>query len=221
MVAKDLINYMIPPLKSGDELEKARSWMDELRLSELPVADKGVFKGLISEDSILDSSYQASMVSDVSLTASGAVVKHDQHYYELLKTAYSLGVRMVAVNDQEGNYIGVVSVEDVVEAFANSSSIQTPGAILILSMSQRDYSLAEISQIVENDDAMILSSQVIPHNEDPTQIQITIKINKEEVSHLSSILDARGFKVYKSYSNLEVTENEQDRFDSFMRYLKI
>jgi len=220
MIAKDLINYMIPPLKSVDNLEKAKTWMDELRLTELPVADQGIFKGLITEDAVLDAGYDANHVEDVPLVAEEAQVSFDQHYYELLKTAYSLGVRMVAVSDENENYIGVVSVEDVVEAFANSSSIQTPGAILILTMQQRDYSLSEISQIVENDDAMVLSSQVIPHAEDPGQIQVTIKINKEDVSQLSAVLDARGYKVDKSFSNLEVTEGDQERFDSLMRYLK-
>jgi acetoin utilization protein AcuB len=220
MIAKDLINYMIPPLKSEDNLEKARTWMDELRLTELPVADQGIFRGLVTEDAVLDAGYEARQISDVMLVAGEAKVSFDQHYYELLKTAYSLGVRMVAVNDENDNYIGVVSVEDVVEAFANSSSIQTPGAILILTMSQRDYSLSEISQIVENDNAIVLSSQVIPHAEDPGNIQVTLKINKEDISQLSAVLDARGYKVQKSYSNLEVTEGDQERFDSLMRYLK-
>ena len=221
MIAKDLINYMIPPLKTGDDLDKARIWMDELRLSELPVADQGEFLGLLTEEAVLDAGYDAALVKDVPLEAQEAVVDHDQHYYELLKTAYSLGVRMVAVSDDSGHYIGVVSVEDVVEAFASSSSIQTPGAILILTMNQRDYSLSEISKIVENDDSMILSSHVLPHPEEVGKVQVTIKINKEEVTHLSAILDARGYKVYKAYSKAEISENDQDRFDSFMRYLKV
>ena len=221
MIAKDLINYMIPPLKSSDDLEKARVWFDELRLGELPVADQGQFLGLLTEEAVLDADYEAHEVKDVQLEALNAIVDHDQHYYELLKTAYSLGVRMVAVNDEAGNYIGVVSVEDVVEAFASSSSIQTPGAILILSMPQRDYVLSEISKIIENSDAMILSSHVIPHPQESDKLQVTLKINVEEVTHLSAVLDARGFKVHKAYSKLSSNDTEQERYESFMRYLKI
>ena len=221
MIAKDLINYMIPPLKTADDLDKARTWMDELRVSELPVSDQGQFLGLLTEEALLDAGYGAIAVGDVQLQATDSFVSQDQHYYELLKKAYSLGVRIVAVIDESGHYIGVVSVEDVVEAFANSSSIQTPGAILILTMDQRDYSLSEISKIVENSDAMVLSSHVLPHPEDYSKLQLTIKLNKEEVSHLSATLDARGYRVHKAYSNIEMGENEQERYESFMRYLKI
>lgn len=212
---------MIPPLKSTDEIEKAKTWMEELRLSELPVADHGVFKGLLSEEMIIDAEELKINVGSYELNGQDAIVALDTHYYNVLKTSYSLGTRLVAVMDENEQYMGVISIENVVEAFANSSFVNTPGAILILSMEFRDYSLAEISRIVEMDEAKILSSHILADPEDPTKIKLTLKINKEEITHLASSLESRGYRISESFNKSQMDEDDQDRYDALMKYLKI
>lgn len=54
MIAQELINHMIPPLKPNDLAEKAVAWMEELRCNQLPVVENSKFLGLISEEIILD-----------------------------------------------------------------------------------------------------------------------------------------------------------------------
>ena len=39
MNAKDLINYLIPPVKLEDTAEQVLTWMNELKLTELPVIE--------------------------------------------------------------------------------------------------------------------------------------------------------------------------------------
>jgi acetoin utilization protein AcuB len=221
MTAKDLINYMIPPLKPTDSLGKAREWMEELRVTELPVSDQGHFLGLLTEDHIINANQNDARVNDLGSLIEEAKISQEQHYYELLKTAYALGVRMMAVLDAELQYLGVVSVEDVVEAFANSSSVQNPGAILLLTMEMRDYSLSEISLIIENNEASILSSHILPHPTEQSKIQVTLKTNKEDITHIANNLEARGYHVSRSYNSISAGEGDQERFESLMHFLKI
>ena len=54
MNAIDLITYDIPPLVHSDSGEKAMSWMDEFKVSHLPVLKNGNYVGLVSEADILD-----------------------------------------------------------------------------------------------------------------------------------------------------------------------
>ena len=46
MIAEDLINNMIPPLKSSDTIQKALDWMGNLRQNQLPVAENSRFIGM-------------------------------------------------------------------------------------------------------------------------------------------------------------------------------
>ena len=54
MRAIDLITEEIPPLVHSDTGEKAINWMDEFKVSHLPVLKNGNFVGVVSESDILD-----------------------------------------------------------------------------------------------------------------------------------------------------------------------
>ncbi|MEQ8581095.1 MAG: cbs domain containing protein [Marinoscillum sp.] len=221
MIAKDLINYMIPPLKPQDEISKAKQWMDELRLSELPVVESGLFLGLIDEELLLNDELRYPAVGDYPLVGQQCVVHAGNHYYDVLKTSGLEGFRIVAVIDELNQYLGVVSIEDVVEAFAQNSSVNTPGAILGLRLKLHDYSLAEISRIIESNEAKILSSYLSPHSIEPGELNLTLKINKEEITHIVASLEQHGFYVENSYNMRDSSYEEKERIDILMKYLKI
>lgn len=221
MIAKDLINYMIPPLKPEDSISKAKQWMDELRLSELPVVENSHFIGLMDEELLLNEELRYPLVGDYPLVGQKCKVPSGSHYYDVLKASNIEGFRIVAVCDELQQYLGVVSMDDVVEAFAQNASVNTPGAILSLKMKMQDYSLSEISRLVEFNDAKILSSYLSPHPVDPSDLYLTIKINVEDVSHIIATLEKNGFFVENSFNAKDNSYEERERIDILMKYLKI
>ena len=52
MIAKELISESIPPIKPDDSGIRALKWMEEFKVSHLPVVDGRDFLGLISDDDI-------------------------------------------------------------------------------------------------------------------------------------------------------------------------
>ncbi len=221
MIAKDLINYMIPPLKPNDTVEKAKQWMEELRVSELPVSENGKYLGLFTEDMVFNEDLAAVNILEVELDAKEVMVYENDHYYEVLKQAYSNGIRVIAIVDSNENYLGVVSIEDVIEAFAGTVSVNTPGAILILKMEYRDYSLAEIARIVESNDVKILSSHLSSHSDDMGSVTLTLKLNIEDASHIISHLGNNGYEVADSFNKHELNATDSDRLDNLLNYLNI
>lgn len=220
MIAKDLINYMIPPLKPVDSITKAKQWMVELRLSELPVIDGNSFIGIIDEEMLFDETLKYEEVGAYPLIGQGCQVQEGVHYYDVLKTSDMEGFRIVAVVDENLNYLGVISIEDVVEAFAKNSSVSTPGAIISLRLKFQDYSLSEISRIIETYEAKILSSYLSPHPDDLSELQLTLKINKEDISHIVALLEQSGFFVENSFNTINTRFDEKERIESLMKYLK-
>jgi predicted transcriptional regulator len=221
MIAKDLINYMIPPLKPEDHIDKARQWMEELRINELPVANKGAYLGLITEEIIYDNDENFQIISDFPLIASDVKVHEQKHFYDVLRLAYAHGVRLVPVIDDDENFQGVISIEDVIEAFASTASVSTPGAIMVLSLQFRDYSLSDISRLVEANDAKILSSHVSNDPKDLGKVNVTLKLNVEEISHIQATLESNGYPVSDSFSNPLVQSEDSERFDNLMNYLNL
>ncbi|MFY0605740.1 MAG: cbs domain containing protein [Cyclobacteriaceae bacterium] len=221
MIAKELINYMIPPLKPSDNVSKAQRWMDEMRLSELPVVKDGEFLGFINEQLLFDDSVPSSEVGDYPLVGKECFAIEANHYFEILKVSNEQGFKMVAILDDVNQYQGVVSTQDIVEAFARNASVAVPGAILGIRLKINDYSLSEISRIVENNNAKILSSYIGPHALDPEDLMLTLKLNQEEVTYIKVSLEQNGFVVESLFSSKESNNLELERIDSLMNYLKI
>ncbi|MFY0600371.1 MAG: CBS domain-containing protein [Cyclobacteriaceae bacterium] len=221
MIAKELINYMIPPLKPSDDIGKAKLWMDEFRLSQLPVSENNQFLGVISEEMLFDAELDFSLVGEYPLLGRDCFVDPSNHYYDVLKIAESEGLKLVAVVNHLSEYLGVITSEDVVDAFARSSSIAIPGAILTLKLSSQDYSLSEISRLVESNDAKILTSYISEYPDDPSKLLLTIKLNKEEITRIVASLGNHGFQIESSFSATESDSFDKERLDIFMKYLKI
>ena len=221
MVAEELINHMIPPLKVTDDAHKAVVWMEELRCNELPVVENRKFLGLISEEMILESNDIERPISDFDLIAEESLVISNTHFYNIIKTALDNKVQMVAVHDEEGNYTGIITVQDIITAFAQSAAVQLPGGIIVLSMSQRDYSLAEISRLVEENNAKVINSNVKIDPLDADKIKVTLKINDTDLTRIIATLERFEYKIIARFQDMDVTNMDKEKIDMLFKYLEI
>jgi acetoin utilization protein AcuB len=221
MKAKELINPMIPPLKVSDTGEKAITWMEELRTNQLPVVDNGTFKGLISEEVILEENNLHKTVGEYDLIAAKCFVFSHQHFYDCIKSASDYDVHLVAVLEDNNAYAGVITIEDTISAFAQTAAVQSPGGILVLSMNQVDYSLSEISRLIESNNAKVLSSCISVDPLDQGKVKLTLKINKSDLSHVTATLERFGYKIIAQFQENQLVSNDQDRLDMLLKYLSI
>jgi len=221
MIAEELINHMLPPLKPTDEASRAIAWMEEFRCNQLPVLDGGKFLGFILEEVILERNDLTKKLSDLALVGTHCRVVADAHFYEVLKMAGDNKLQMVAVVNDLQQYEGVITVADIMASFAQTAAVQMPGSILVLSMDLTDYSLAELARLVEENNAKILSSTMAEDPLDKSKIKLTIKINQEDLSRITATLERFGYRIIASYHNAHNEEPNKDRLDMLMRYLNI
>jgi len=221
MIAEDLINHMIPPLKGSDDAHKAIVWMEEFRCNYMPVVDAGKLLGFISEEIILETNDIEKHVKDFNLAGVNCYVHLDTHFYDILKIAADNKLQMVAVLNDSQTYCGVITVQDTLTSFAQTAAVQLPGGILVLSMTHVDYSLAEISRLVEENHAKILSSIVKEDPLDPGKLRLTLKINQIDLSRIVATLERFGYKVIGRYHESKNVGDEKERIDMLLRYLDI
>jgi acetoin utilization protein AcuB len=221
LIAEDLINHMIPPLKASDDAHKAIVWMEEFRCKHMPVVEEGNLLGFISEEIILESNDIDQKVADFPLIGQNCYVSLSSHFYDILRIASENALQMVAVMDEEGKYTGVITVQDTLSFFAQSAAVQMPGGILVMSMSYIDYSLAEISRLIEENNAKIYSALVKEDPLDAGKIRLTLKINQLDLSRIVATLERFGYKVIGRYQESKPIGSERDRIDMLLRYLDI
>ena len=221
MIAEELINHMIPPLKVSDDAHKAIVWMEEFRCNHLPVVDDGKLLGFISEEIILESNDIEKNLGDFELVGKNCVVSLDAHFFDILRIAGENKLHIVAVLNHEQQYTGLITVQDIMTSFAQTASVQMQGGILVLSMDLIDYSLAEISRYVEENNAKVISSTMVEDAMDKGKIKITLKINQLDLSRIVATLERFGYRVIGRYQEDRDPGNEKERLDMLLRYLNI
>ena len=221
MIAKQLLTDSVVPLKSTDTGTYAIAQMEEYRLSHLPIVDEQDFLGVISDKDIMTIYEPDRGIGSYKLSLNRAYVTEEQHFYEIIKTFSALNLTMLPVVNAKNQYLGVITLTTLVHHMADMAAIHNPGGIIVLEINDKDYSLAEIAQIVESNDAKILSLYVTSHP-DSTKLEVTVKLNRIDIGPVLQTFFRYDYLVKASWSQEDAyTEGLQDRFDALMNYLSI
>ncbi len=221
MLAKDLISDVIPSLRTSDNGQKALYWMDIFRISHLPIVNNVDFLGLISDKDIYDNNMAEEPIGNHNLSLFSPFVTFDQHIYEVLELCSELQLSVVPVLDHDNKYLGVITLSDLLHYFADVSALKQPGGIIVLDLNANDYSLSEIAQIVEGNDAKILSLYITSPTES-TKMEVTIKVNRKDLTSILQTFMRYNYIVKASFMDEnDLNSLYENRYDSFMKYLSI
>ncbi|UBM63220.1 CBS domain-containing protein [Candidatus Sulfidibacterium hydrothermale] len=220
MIAKNLISDGIMPLKTSDTGKTALSWMEEYKVSHLPIVNNQEFLGLISELDIYDLNNFDEPLGNHKLSLNNPYVFESQHIYDVLKLINEQNLSLVPVLSEKGTYLGSISLQSLVKHFARALSVDNPGSIIVLEMSYNNYSLTEISKIVEENDAKILSTFLFNH-EDSTRLDVFLKLNTVEIASIVKTFERYDYFVKASYGHEEDLDDLRERYNSLMNYLNV
>jgi acetoin utilization protein AcuB len=221
MLAKELISDIVTALKTSDTGTQALAWMEVFRVKHLPIVNQRDFLGLISDADIYDLNDPDEAVGNHKLSLIKPYVTEGQHIYEVIEVLSRLELTLVPVLNREKHYLGVITQEELLQHFAHLSAMKQPGGIIELEMNEHDYSLSQISQIVESNNARILSLYVASNGE-RSKIRVTLKINLTDLTSVMETFNRYNYTVVASHLYEEdLDEFYQERFDSFLKYLNI
>lgn len=220
MTAGELITDEIPPLIHTDSGEKALRWMEELKVSHLPVLKNGNFVGLISETEILDRKDLDQTLDKLFDHLPRPYVADTVHIFEVLAKMSEHRISVLPILDQQEQYLGCTCVHQLMCMIANTGSIKEIGGIIVLEMNRVDYSLAQIAQIVESDNAKILSSYIMS-SPDSTKIEVTLKISRMELGRIIRSFGRYDITVKASFQRSSDQDDMQFRYDALMNYLNM
>jgi acetoin utilization protein AcuB len=221
MLAKHLISDIVPSLHTSDSGARALSWMEIFRVSHLPIVNNKEFLGLITDTDIYDMNKADEPIGNHQLSLMRPYVLANQHIYEVMELASRLKLTVIPVLDEEKNYLGLITLMDIINYFAELAAFRTPGGIIVLELNMNDYSLAEISNIVEDNGAKILSVFVTQPTES-MKLHVTLKLNRTDLSPIMQAFDRYNYIIKASFMETnQIDEILQRRYEEFMKYMNI
>ena len=147
-------------------------------------------------------------------------VNAGDHIYQVLSKVAEFKLSLIPILDNDENYLGCTTVHHLMTLIANTGSIKENGGILVLEMARSDYSMSEIAQIVESNDARILSSYIMT-SPDSTNIELTLKLNKIELDRIIRTFERYDYIIKASFQKSNENDDMQFRYDSLMNYLNL
>lgn len=220
-LSADLMSDMIPALKITDTGGKALALMEVFKVSHLPVVDNNKFVGLISESDILDMNEPEALVSCYKLDYGNNFIEENVPIFDVLSMASSLNLSVIPVVNAEKEYVGAISVSELVVKFTENSSFENQGGIIVLRMGIKDYSLAHVAQMVESNEAKILFSYLtnIP---DSSMVELTIKVNTIDLTSIVQTFNRYSYNVVGVYNaSNDMDDLLDERYDQLMKFLNL
>ncbi len=221
MLAQDLISDIVPALKTSDSGLDALNWMEVFRVSHLPIVNNKEFLGLITDTDIFDLNKPEEPLGNHQLSLTSPYVYYNQHIYSVIEIASRLRLTVIPVLAENKEYLGMITQPDLLKNFAELIAAHTPGGIIELEMPAYEYSISEISQIIEDADTKVLSFYV--NQIDPNApLTITIKLNREDISPVLRAFDRYDYTVTASYTEKNtIDEVVKKNYDALIRYLDV
>jgi len=218
MLTRDMISQTIPYLHLHDKVHHALQLMNDYHVGHLPVVREEAYVGIVSEEQLLHSD-DDEFIEELHYADGSSSVQGTDHFLKAVQVAVANKLSVVPIVEKE-HMLGVVTYDDLLRNTSNFMSLNNPGALIVLEIESTSYSFAEISRIVETNDAQI--TQLNTYIDPETGImQVTIRVSKLEVSDIIATFQRYEYTV-KYYFGEELYENElRTNYDNLMNYLEI
>ncbi|MBQ2075953.1 MAG: CBS domain-containing protein [Bacteroidales bacterium] len=220
MTAENYIDTSIPYVTPDYTCSRVLSLMDTFKMSHLPVVENDIYIGVVSEDELYDKNLLEEKLSEFGVMRTPYVLS-TQHILDVLAIATHFSVPIVPVVNADRKYLGAITSQNLLDALAKITNVQSKGAVLVLEMGVHDYSMSEIARIVESENAKLISSYVTEY-EDSTRIDVTLVLNMAEISPVVKSLERYGYKVNTFFSGSnKIDDFYRERYELLMNYMKI
>lgn len=219
MLATELIARDVPTVDFKATISEIKEIMNECKLTQLAVVDNGDFIGLISDTDIDDLNEDDNLRShhdrlmDYSITE-----KHLVH--DAVKIMSEHDLMVVPILAEERSYVGSVSVHEIMDYYGKTLAIENGCSVFVLLMNRNDYSLGEIAQIVEGNDAKIYAVQVFPEH-DNNQISVVLSIKAHDNGGILQSFNRYDYHVAASYDENTFHDDLKSRFEELMKYINM
>lgn len=221
MIAKELIDNAIAPVKLSDNCLQVITWMEENKVAQLPVVEQRSYYGLISEREIYNLQEPDVVVDKVKNRLRNIAVHNEQYFNDVLSFMVDEKLSVLPVLDHKTNYEGLISQPSLISGLSQLFNMDQPGAIIILEIHQKDYMLSQIGQITEMNDVRILNLFSRPHK-NSMLMDVILKTSSEKIDSLKSTFERYDYSVKVALSKKDVEWEElKENYDYMMNFLNI
>ncbi|WP_396211031.1 CBS domain-containing protein [Flavobacterium sp.] len=197
----DYITNDYKALDSQETIAHVQDFFMDVPFSHFSVLNEGIYIGSIAADDV-DTFDSDKNISDYKYALEGFFARNSMIWLDVLEVFAKNHSNVVPVLNEENAYLGYYELEDIVKFFHETPFLREQGGIIVIKKSIQEYSMSQITQIVESNNGKLLGLFV--SEADVENVQITIKI---AIGAMNDII-----QTFRRYNYEIVSEHQEDNY---------
>lgn len=220
MLLQQLLSPDMPTGAPSDNIDYISSLFFASKMQQLPMVDDGRYLGLLEEKDLPALQDEPERLNDHPYENFRPAISINAHPFEALRIMHQHGLSLLPVLNEEQEYAGSLTKEDLVKYLIENMGIDVTGGIIVLEMEPRNYSLSQVARICENEQVLILGAQV-KTNVLTSKLELTIKTNTTDLSAVIQALERFEYTVLDTYGDQKIENDIVDRYKLLMNYINM
>jgi acetoin utilization protein AcuB len=220
MLTNHFVVNDIEPINTEDTVYSALGKLSSQYLEVLPVVLNNQVVNYVDVYSLSSLSPQMSIKELPLFAPLLPFVTLNQHIINALSQLKTLNMSLLAVLDENGQYLGVIKTKDIVLALSKSLTVKAHGSIIVLKLKPNDYSLSDIVRIIEYGDAKVLGffTFELP---DTNEIELHLKLNTTILRNILATLERYDYRVEAYYNREDMSDDNDLRYENLMKIIDL
>jgi CBS domain containing-hemolysin-like protein len=214
----DYITNDYKALDSQETIADVQDFFIDVPFSHFSVLNEGVYIGSIAADDV-ETFDTDKKVADYKYALEGFFARKNMIWLDVLEVFAKNHTNIVPVLDEENAYVGYYELEDIVKFFHETPFLKEQGGIIVVKKSILDYSMSQITQIVESNNGKLLGLFV--SEADAETIQVTIKIALGSMNDIIQTFRRYNYEIVSEHHEDNYLNSLKDRSDYLDKYLNI
>lgn len=213
-----LIRNDFRAIDSKETIENVQDFFAAHSFSHFPVTEEGVYLGCIAADDA-ETFDTHKYVADYKYTLEGFFARTNMIWLDVLEVLSQNQANTIPVLNENNQYVGFYEIEDIITFLQETPFLKEQGGIIIVEKSIVDYSMSQVSQIVESNNGRILG--VFISQADTEKLQITIKIALGSLNEIIQTFRRYNYEIISEHAEDTYLNNLKERSDYLDKYLNI
>jgi Mg/Co/Ni transporter MgtE len=212
------INSEIKPLKHSDSIGEALDLFEDFSYSHFPVTEDGIYIGCITKETVEFSNSEA-QINDSRFHFERFFVRSSMIWLDVLEVFAKNDANLLPVLDEKNNYIGYYELEDVIRFLHETPFLKEEGGILIIEKELNTFSMSQVAQIIESNNAKILGLFI--SNVANNKVEITVKISQSGLNEIIQTFRRYDYEIISEHQEDSYLNSLKERSDYLDKYLNI
>jgi predicted transcriptional regulator len=217
----EISNYIttdFKPIDSQETIGTVRDFLVDFNFSHFPIVEEGVYIGSISAEDV-ETFEEHKKVSDYKYSLETFFIRTYSLWLEVLEVFAKNHSNLIPVLDENNKYVGYYEMEDIINFFNQTPFIKEQGAIVKVSKGILDYSMSQITQIVESNNGKILGLFI--SESDISTVEVTIKITSGAINEIIQTFRRYNYEIISEHHEDSYITNLKERSDYLDKYLNM